>query len=222
MSDMTSSETGSQMSTLDRNNVKWEVNKNEIRFMYMDQDKNLTAVMTHIESVHGFFASARKWKMKLKEWGFEKNIPAKEIGIMAKIAEKRKREEGKETSFERGGLLVPQNKLDAFKKRKRDDAITTQMQEPETPPNITYHTPRVIEEMSEVSNSTGIPDEPGEQTIESSILSGVSSSSGISESLVEAAQSITIPGTPQRFSANGSQEMCLDQELSDISKVLQH
>lgn len=66
--------------------------------------------------------------MKLKEWNFEKNIPAKEMGAMVEIAEKRKREEGKDTIFRRGGLIVPHDKFESFKKRKIDDAVDIKTQ----------------------------------------------------------------------------------------------
>ncbi|KAF8847978.1 hypothetical protein BDZ45DRAFT_778014 [Acephala macrosclerotiorum] len=135
----------SKVSTLDRNNQKWDMYKDDIRRMYLDRDKTLKSAMQYIESVHHFTASERKWKMKLKEWNFEKNIPAKELGIMVEIAEKRKREEGKETVFLRGGLVVPCEKFESFKKRKIDGEAEIKAQVIETPPNVTYHSPSVTE-----------------------------------------------------------------------------
>lgn len=37
-----------------------------------------------------YIPSIRKWKMKLKDWGFEKNIPAREMGFMVEKVEKRR------------------------------------------------------------------------------------------------------------------------------------
>ncbi|KUJ17346.1 uncharacterized protein LY89DRAFT_51488 [Mollisia scopiformis] len=102
----------SRLSTLERNNQKWDAHKDEIRHIYLDEDKTLQETMQAIESTHHFKASVRKWKMRLKEWNFEKNIPSKEMGFMVEKAEKRKREEGKETKFMRNGFQVPLQRLD--------------------------------------------------------------------------------------------------------------
>lgn len=59
--------------------------------------------------------------MKLKEWNFEKNIPSKEMIFIVEKADKRKREEGKETEFMRNGFRVPLQRLDYFKKRRTND-----------------------------------------------------------------------------------------------------
>lgn len=63
-------------------------------------------------------SSERKWKVKLKEWNFEKNISAKEMSFMVEKAEKRKRDEGKYTTFLRGGMEIPKEKFDQHKRRK--------------------------------------------------------------------------------------------------------
>jgi hypothetical protein len=62
--------------------------------------------------------SERKWKEKMQEWGFEKNIPAKEMKFMATKAWKRELEEGKETLFCRNGTVVDRGKVEMFKKQK--------------------------------------------------------------------------------------------------------
>lgn len=58
MSDATAISSGiaSKVSTLDRNNQKWDAYKDDIRMMYMDRDKTLKSTMQYIESVHGFIA----------------------------------------------------------------------------------------------------------------------------------------------------------------------
>lgn len=45
------------------------------------------------------------------------------MGFMVERAEKRKRDEGKETEFLRCGQTVPSDKLESFKKRKTKDAM---------------------------------------------------------------------------------------------------
>ena len=62
--------------------------------------------------------SERKWKMKLKEWSFEKYLPAADLNIMIVKAEKRRREEGKETAFFHGNVQIKPEKFENFKKRK--------------------------------------------------------------------------------------------------------
>ncbi len=46
----------SRLSILERNNQKWDAHKDEIRQMYLDQDKTLQQTMQAIESTYGFKA----------------------------------------------------------------------------------------------------------------------------------------------------------------------
>jgi hypothetical protein len=61
--------------------------------------------------------SKRYWKIKLKEWKFEKNVPAKEMSFMAAKARKRELEDGKETVFYRNGILVDASKVENKKQK---------------------------------------------------------------------------------------------------------
>jgi hypothetical protein len=60
----------------------------------------------------------QKWKNKLKEWYFEKNQSKEDMQIIVAKAEKRAREEGKETVFFQGDRQIPPGKIENFKKRK--------------------------------------------------------------------------------------------------------
>lgn len=62
--------------------------------------------------------SERKWKMQLKDWGFEKYVSASDMRILIAKAEKRAIEENKDTIFFNGGCQIPQEKIDLFKRRK--------------------------------------------------------------------------------------------------------
>ena len=62
--------------------------------------------------------SERKWKMQLKDWGFEKYVPASDMRILIAKAEKRSIEDNKETIFFKGECQIPQEKIDLFKRRK--------------------------------------------------------------------------------------------------------
>jgi hypothetical protein len=59
--------------------------------------------------------------MKIKEWNLRKNIPAKEMGIIVTKAEKRAREESKETVFLQSGVQIPTQKIARWKRRKIHD-----------------------------------------------------------------------------------------------------
>lgn len=65
--------------------------------------------------------SERKWKDKLKEWGFKKHVPATEMAFMVAKAEKGKLEDGKDTIFHRNGMLVEESKIEQLKKRRLND-----------------------------------------------------------------------------------------------------
>ena len=65
-----------------------------------------------------FEYSERKWKEKLKEWRFEKNISATDMNIIVAKADKRVREEGKETVFFHGQSEITRERIDQFKRRK--------------------------------------------------------------------------------------------------------
>jgi len=59
--------------------------------------------------------------MKLKEWKFDKNVPSKDMGFVVAKAEKRAREEGKETEFFFGQTSISNKKIETFKKRRFEE-----------------------------------------------------------------------------------------------------
>ncbi len=70
-------------------------------------------------------SSQRKWKMKLKEWNFEKNLSEEDKKIMIAKREKRLRDEGKETTFFHHGIIIPGSKIDSAKRKKPDQETAT-------------------------------------------------------------------------------------------------
>jgi hypothetical protein len=60
----------------------------------------------------------RTFKEKLKLWGFEKNIPARDMRVIVAMVDERKRKQGKETRVYFKDRLVDAKKMDRFKKRK--------------------------------------------------------------------------------------------------------
>lgn len=127
----------SKLTTKERNDLKWETHKHYIRSVYMDTDHTLKETMKIIGETHRFTArsvnishnstvsnmlipriSERKWKEKLKEWKFEKNISAADMSVLVAKCMKRKRDEGKQTRFFHMGMEIKPEKFENFKKRK--------------------------------------------------------------------------------------------------------
>jgi hypothetical protein len=62
--------------------------------------------------------SERKWKLKLKEWGFEKYLPAAAMKILVAKAERRAMVENKETVFFHRETQIPPERIELFKRRR--------------------------------------------------------------------------------------------------------
>lgn len=59
----------------------------------------------------------------MKEWRFEKNISATDLSIIVAKAEKRVREEGKQTVFFHGNSEITRERIEQFKRRKTTKVI---------------------------------------------------------------------------------------------------
>ncbi len=124
-------------SVLSRNDQKWESLKQDIHKVYMSENNTLSQTMVRIEEGFGFKASwvfppeflhrtqslmhifsPRKWKAKLKEWGFEKHLSEGDMKIVVAKMDKRRRETGKDTMVFHNGVQVPAEKITNFKRRK--------------------------------------------------------------------------------------------------------
>ncbi|CZR62804.1 related to cercosporin resistance protein [Phialocephala subalpina] len=150
----------SKSSTLARNDQKWESMKEDIRRIYVTEKKSLKDTMDEITELHTFRArsgrlpeplalkieiltvfSERKWKTKLKEWQFDKNLPLNVMGFVIAKAEKRVRNENKETVFYHRDSQISSAKIRNFKKRMTKTAAEGAPPSAKTPENITYYTP---------------------------------------------------------------------------------
>ncbi|CAL3971432.1 unnamed protein product [Diplocarpon coronariae] len=105
-------------STRARNDQKWDAWKQEIYRFYIEEDNTLDATIAMIESSSDFKASPRKWKMKLKEWRFEKNLSKRDMEVIVAKARKRAWDESKETVFFYGSTPIRPERIENFKKRK--------------------------------------------------------------------------------------------------------
>ncbi|KAH7379810.1 hypothetical protein BKA64DRAFT_749969 [Cadophora sp. MPI-SDFR-AT-0126] len=135
------SETAREASCRLRNDKRWNFHKDEIRRIYIEEDRTLQVTMRMIEEKYGFKASPRKWKMKLKEWNFEKYFPSAIMSFAVAKKEKRKNEEGKDTIFYHGESKIPSEKIEHFKRRKMSNKARIASPDPGTPRDISYHTP---------------------------------------------------------------------------------
>ncbi|PMD60667.1 uncharacterized protein K444DRAFT_387287, partial [Hyaloscypha bicolor E] len=124
-----------------RNDEKWKSLKDEIYRIYMIEDNTLQNTMSTIFEQHGFEASERKWKDKLKEWNFDKNISSRDMSIVVAKSDKRARDNGKETVFFHGETQITRQRIEQFKRRKIWKAAEPVSPGADTPFNITYHTP---------------------------------------------------------------------------------
>jgi len=119
-------------------------------------------LLTHIQCLNQRLidtCSERKWKDKLKEWNFDKNISNHDMSIVVAKSNKRARDDGKETVFFHGETQITPQRIEQFKRRKTGKAAepvspgageytgsTPYIWKPtyakeDTPFNITYHTP---------------------------------------------------------------------------------
>ncbi|KAF8853910.1 hypothetical protein BDZ45DRAFT_748073 [Acephala macrosclerotiorum] len=90
-----------KVTTLARNNAKWNALKDENFHFYMIEDNALASTMQMAEVRHGFKAS----KMTLKACGFESNMSEEDMKAIIYKLERRLREK-KETQFYHGKLPI--------------------------------------------------------------------------------------------------------------------
>src|SRR5271169_1174383 len=76
---------------------EWEHQKALIERLYLDEDKTVEETMLYLKDNKGFIVGERKFKMQLKEWGFDKNIRFSVMQLMLAKTTKRKFEEDKDT-----------------------------------------------------------------------------------------------------------------------------
>ncbi|KAE8444278.1 hypothetical protein EG329_000685 [Mollisiaceae sp. DMI_Dod_QoI] len=106
-------------------NDQWNKFKDDIYRVYIREGNTLKLTMQVIEGQGGPKASKRTWRSKVKEWAYEKNLTSDDMNAINAKAEKRKRDEGKETRFRKAANTLEPAPITAA-----------------TPPNVRYHTPR--------------------------------------------------------------------------------
>ena len=113
-----------------RTEEEWADQRSKIRRLYMDQNMTLPSTMKVMKEKHGFCATyatavsspfvtttnslsfrQKRYKEKLKAWGYEKNLTKRQSKFIARKALSRL-DEGKKTEFHIRGLKVSQDKVD--------------------------------------------------------------------------------------------------------------
>jgi tetratricopeptide (TPR) repeat protein len=96
---------------------EWEQQKELIERLYLDEDKTVEETMRYLKDEKGFIVGERKFKMQLKEWGFDKNIRSSVMQLMLAKATKRKFEEDKDTKFRYKGRDILPERFSHYAKR---------------------------------------------------------------------------------------------------------
>ena len=96
---------------------EWEQRKELVRRLYLEQDMTVEETMRYLKDEEDFLVGERKFKMQLKEWGFEKNISSSVMQLILAKASKRKFEEDKSTRFRYKGRDILPERLGHFAKR---------------------------------------------------------------------------------------------------------
>lgn len=113
-----------------RTEEEWADQRSKIRRLYMDQNMTLPSTMKVMKEKHGFCATyatavsslcktttnslsfrQKRYKEKIKAWGFEKNLTRRQSKYISRIA-LRRLDQGKKTEFHLKGSVIPQDKVD--------------------------------------------------------------------------------------------------------------
>ncbi|KAI1330094.1 hypothetical protein F5Y16DRAFT_45867 [Xylariaceae sp. FL0255] len=113
MQSVFSSQTGEAYRSQQHSSQVWESHKEEIRRLYLDENRPLKEVMS-IMRQRGFRATVRMYKSRFDKWGFSKNNNKKEVITMLQV-QRQRNALGKRTTFHRNGREVA---IEAYLKRK--------------------------------------------------------------------------------------------------------
>jgi hypothetical protein len=98
---------------------EWEHQKALIERLYLDEDKTVEETMRYLKDEKNFVAGERKFKMQLKDWGFDKNIKSSVMQLMLAKSTKRKLEEDKHTKFRYKGRDILPERFSHYAKRSQ-------------------------------------------------------------------------------------------------------
>ncbi|MCJ1293143.1 hypothetical protein MMC34_004696 [Xylographa carneopallida] len=98
--------------------LDWEAHREVLYEIYMTKDHSLHHVMEHMANAYNFHAKVRAYKERFKLWGFDKNVPARDMSVIVALVEKRKREDDKDSLVFYKGRFIQTMKMQRFKRRK--------------------------------------------------------------------------------------------------------
>ncbi|KAK5656904.1 hypothetical protein OQA88_4455 [Cercophora sp. LCS_1] len=131
------------------NDPIWEDIKATVYRVYWDEDRDLKHTMEVVAVHHNFSATKKQWTTKLDIWNYKKNVSSEEMKNIARIQQKRKVGEDKETRFTVRGRPVPLDNIDRWQKRQKLNhggfVEVSSETEPVTPSDISYETPSEAE-----------------------------------------------------------------------------
>ncbi|KAI1180828.1 hypothetical protein F4777DRAFT_174268 [Nemania sp. FL0916] len=113
MQSVFSSQTGESYRSQQHTAQVWESHKEEIRRLYLDENRPLKEVMAVMRQ-KGFRATVRMYKSRFDKWGFSKNNSKREVVTMLQV-QRQRNALGKRTAFQRNGREIA---IDAYLKRK--------------------------------------------------------------------------------------------------------
>lgn len=97
---------------------QWLERRELITHLYIEEDLTLKQVRIILEEDHGFPATERQFKRKIKEWKLDKNVKDEEMRIILQHKKTRSELYGKDSVFYVRGRLVDHKKLQRFVQRK--------------------------------------------------------------------------------------------------------
>ncbi|KAH7000485.1 ankyrin repeat-containing domain protein [Ilyonectria destructans] len=91
-------------------NAQWDAHKEQIRALYLAEDKTLDQTIEIMRERHGFSATDKQYVRKLKAWGMKKNVSSHQWKQSVSLVQKRKAL-GKETKLTIDGMVISAKKM---------------------------------------------------------------------------------------------------------------
>ncbi|ROV90734.1 hypothetical protein VSDG_08281 [Cytospora chrysosperma] len=123
----------------------WSKHMSTIKRLYIDEDKPLKEVMDIMQKEHNFIATARMYKIRLKKWGYSKNVSVRsdEIEPLLKLLNDAGSQGNAETTSNEvklaTGRVVGLDRLAAHLKRKTQRLSATDTRRPSQMSVVQYH-----------------------------------------------------------------------------------
>ncbi|KAH8884179.1 hypothetical protein GQ53DRAFT_830103 [Thozetella sp. PMI_491] len=124
--------------------LNWEQHRDEMRIIYLDENKSLADTMRIMRGKYNFEASTKLYKDKFKEWGWQKNLPTKIALFMTDKAKKRKRDKGKETIFTYRERPWTKARAESTLTRAKKAKGLAEQPDAVTPEGVSYKTPKTV------------------------------------------------------------------------------